>query len=159
MSVLKYANARLVKAHNPAPATHLELFDRRNKDRVRVGDVMEVTYYTTSAKTATTRFTGVLLGVKRRGEGTATSFTLRNIIQKTGVELRFPLSSPMLSKVGILVRVTDRKVFPKRRQAKLYSLRHNTHRFNIIIGYARQQLEEARRKRERSARAQVEAEA
>lgn len=117
--VLSYANKRLIASHRPPPPEHVKLFARSSgKDVIRPGDVLEVSSYTTSARTSTSRFAGVLIGVKRREEGTATSFTLRNIVARTGVEMRYPLASPMIAKITVLARILDRKVFPRRRSVR-----------------------------------------
>ena len=114
--MLSYANKRLIASHRPPPPEHVQLFARSSgKDAIRPGDVLEVSSYTTSAKTSRSRFAGVLIGVKRREEGTATSFTLRNVVDRTGVEMRYPLASPMIASITVLARVLDRKVFPRRR--------------------------------------------
>ena len=42
-------------------------------------------------------FTGVMIGNKKRGP--ATSFDLRNVVLRTGVEMRFMCSSPLIKEI------------------------------------------------------------
>ncbi|THH11537.1 hypothetical protein EW145_g596 [Phellinidium pouzarii] len=71
------------------------LFSRRHPKRLLPGSVIEA-----HSKQAPYKFTGVLLGVRRRGIDT--SFTLRNIVQRMGVEMQIFVNSPDLTKVAVV---------------------------------------------------------
>jgi len=42
-------------------------------------------------------FTGVMIGSRRKGP--ASSFDLRNVVLRTGVEMRFMCSSPLIKEI------------------------------------------------------------
>jgi large subunit ribosomal protein L19 len=54
------------------------------------------------AKTHSTSFSGVLMGVRRGG--VETSFILRNVINKLGVEMTFKVCSPLIKDIQIVKR-------------------------------------------------------
>lgn len=83
------------------------LFSRRSKQRLRTGSVVSVLSYTNTAKTGVSPFSGVLMRVRRRGVDTA--FTLRNIVQKTGVEMNFKVLSPMIKEIKVVRRAEGRQ--------------------------------------------------
>ncbi|KAF8639672.1 hypothetical protein AX17_000936 [Amanita inopinata Kibby_2008] len=68
------------------------LFSRHSPNRLLPGSIIAVT-----SEHAPTSFTGVLLAIRRRGLDT--SFTVRNIIQRTGVEMQFFAISPHLKDI------------------------------------------------------------
>jgi ribosomal protein L19 len=70
------------------------LFARRSPDALMPGSVISVETYTNAAKTHSSSFFGVLIAIRHRG--VETSFTLRNSVAKTGVEMRFKLESGMI---------------------------------------------------------------
>jgi ribosomal protein L19 len=79
--------------------------------------------WTNSSKYSTTTFSGVLLGVRRRG--TSTSFVVRNLVLKLGVEMRFNLYSPLLKDVRVISKAEVGKNnktggLRRVRRAKLY---------------------------------------
>lgn len=106
------------------PASRLSsLFARNFPTAIPVGSVIIVESWTSAAKTSTTSFAGVLMAIRRRG--TSTSFVVRNLIQKLGVEVRFSLYSPMLKDVRVIARAEGRKGVPgsglrRVKRAKLY---------------------------------------
>ena len=59
-------------------------------------------------------FEGVV--IRKRGEGTRASFTVRRISYGVGVERTFPLHSPRIDKIQVIKRATVRR-------SKLYYLR------------------------------------
>ncbi|CAG8745273.1 5715_t:CDS:1 [Acaulospora colombiana] len=84
----------------PPPSAHTLLstyFARRGKGRIRPGSVLTVTLtqppYT---------FSGVLMAVERKGPDS--NILLRNVVRKTGVEMRIPLASPTLTGVKLIQR-------------------------------------------------------
>ena len=100
-----------------------KFFSRRSPDRLLPGSIVTVT-----SEHVPNTFTGVLLAVRRRGIDT--SFTLRNIIQRTGVEMQFFVASPHLREVKMV------KQPPKGRmhKAKLYYLRDCPEKMSSIAG-------------------------
>ena len=104
-----------------------QLFAKHGKDKIKPGDVLLVESYTSmssienpsttssSSKSGVTSFAGICLCIRRRGIDT--SFALRNIILKVGVEQRFFINSPLIKSIQILSRG---KGF---RKAKLFYLR------------------------------------
>ncbi|KAJ1645063.1 hypothetical protein LPJ64_003322 [Coemansia asiatica] len=96
------------------------LFIRRAapKSRLCAGDVVFVeTQNSMSDPLATTSFTGVCIAIYRRGIDT--SFILRNVVQKVGVEMRFMAYSPLVKRIEILQKGEGF------RRAKLFYLREN----------------------------------
>lgn len=91
------------------------LFSRRHPDRLLPGSVLTVT-----TEHAPGIFSGVLISVRRRGPDT--SFVLRNVVQRTGVEMQFFVNSPHLKDIKIRQRAGERKG-TKQRRAKLFFLR------------------------------------
>ena len=76
-------------------------------------------------------FSGVLLSVRRRGMDT--SFTLRNVVNRTGVEMQFFLNSPHLKEIKILQRAGASATSPtKVRRAKLFYLRDSPDKMTAI---------------------------
>jgi len=93
-------------------------FARRHPDRLLPGSVLSI-----SLEHAPTTFSGVLLSIRRRGPDT--SFTLRNVIQRTGVEMQFFVNSPHVKDIKILQRAGGGggKEGRRQRRAKLFFLR------------------------------------
>ncbi|KAF8592538.1 RNA-binding domain-containing protein [Ramaria rubella] len=103
------------------------LFSRRHPDRLLPGSVVTVT-----STHAPTTFTGVLLAIRRRGP--ATSFLLRNVIQRTGVEMQFFVNSPHLKDIQVIQKAGGGggKEGKRMRRAKLYYLRHSPEKMSQI---------------------------
>lgn len=78
---------------------------------------------------APTTFTGVLLSIRRRGPDT--SFILRNIIQRTGVEMQFFVNSPHLKDVKLVQKPPKGRM----RRAKLFYLRDSPEQMSMIAGH------------------------
>ncbi|KAI5833484.1 hypothetical protein K523DRAFT_232770 [Schizophyllum commune Tattone D] len=115
--VMEYVKDTLPNARRKAVADRL--FGRNSPQRVPIGSVLTV-----QQEHAPTQFTGVLLDVRRRGP--ATSFLLRNIVQRTGVEVRFFVYSPHIKDIKINSRARGT------RRAKLYYLRDSPEKMNAI---------------------------
>ncbi|KAH7930298.1 RNA-binding domain-containing protein [Leucogyrophana mollusca] len=94
------------------------LFARRHPERLLPGSVLTVTL-----EHAPTTFSGVLLSIRRRGPDT--SFVLRNVIQRTGVEMQFYVNSPHVKDIKIVQRAGGGggKEGRRQRRAKLFFLR------------------------------------
>ncbi|KAG8910598.1 hypothetical protein FRC01_006242 [Tulasnella sp. 417] len=103
------------------------LFNRSHPDRLLPGSVLSVTM-----QHAPTNFSGVLIGVRYKGPDT--SFTLRNIIQRTGVEMTFMVCSPALKDIKVVHRAgggggrQGRRI----RRAKLFYLRDQPAKMTAI---------------------------
>ena len=72
-------------------------FSRRHPNRIRVGSVLTVTL-----EHPPHSFSGVLIAIKRKGADT--SILLRNIVQRTGVEMQFFLNSPAIKNIKVIQR-------------------------------------------------------
>jgi large subunit ribosomal protein L19 len=104
------------------------LFSRRHPQRLLPGSVLTVT-----SSQAPTTFTGVLLSMRRRGPDT--SFLLRNIIQRTGVETQFFVNSPHVQNIAVVQRAgggASGKEGKRMRRAKLFYLRDSPEKMSMI---------------------------
>ncbi|KAJ7591304.1 hypothetical protein C8J56DRAFT_1024889 [Mycena floridula] len=99
------------------------LFSRKSKDCLNVGSVVSVT-----TEHAPGIFTGILLAIRRRG--IATSFVVRNIVQRTGVEMQFFVNSPHLKSITVLKKPPGGRM----RRAKLYYLRDSPDKMSVMAG-------------------------
>lgn len=89
----------------PGPAAHELLsnyFARRGRARLLAGSVLTV-----KLSQPPYNFSGVLMGVNRKGPDS--SILLRNIVRKTGVEMRINLASPTLLGIKVIQRAGARK--------------------------------------------------
>lgn len=97
------------------------LFVRRAapKDKLSAGDVVfvETSNSLKDESKGVSTFTGVCIAIYRRGIDT--SFILRNVIQKVGVEMRFMAYSPLVRRIEVLQKGEGF------RRAKLFYLREN----------------------------------
>ena len=116
------------------------LFSRRSPECVPPGSIMMVESYLTPAKTSTTTFAGVLIAVRRAG--IATSFVLRTIAHKLGVEMNFSAYSPMIKDIRVIERADARKGergLLRTRQAKPYYMRRrDDRRVNSVANVVKQ---------------------
>ncbi|KAJ1663038.1 hypothetical protein IW140_005781 [Coemansia sp. RSA 1813] len=97
-----------------------KLFVRRAppKNRMCAGDVVVVESRNSMGESSgSTSFTGVCIAIYRRGIDT--SFILRNVVQKIGVEIRFMAYSPLVKRIEIVQKGAGF------RRAKLFYLREN----------------------------------
>lgn len=142
-SLLRTLNAHLTAQHPRGPE-FLRLFGRRDKQRLLPGSVLTVTSYSTAPTPAnpsppTTVFSGVLIALRRRHQGTDLSIRLRNLVGRTGVEMSFKVLSPLVKDIHVVARAEksgpptvakDGKEGPRRkpalraaRRAKMYFVR------------------------------------
>ncbi|PLW33776.1 hypothetical protein PCANC_16264 [Puccinia coronata f. sp. avenae] len=105
-------------------------FRKNHPDSVRPLSIIRVESYTNAARTTSNVFTGVLMAVRRRG--TETSFRLRTILERVGVEMKFSVFSPVIKNISVIKRAGDlagaingKPVIRKPRRAKLFYLRHH----------------------------------
>jgi large subunit ribosomal protein L19 len=105
------------------------IFSRSHRDRVRPGSVLTV-----NLTHAPTSFSGVLISVRRRGPDT--SFVLRNVVQRTGVEMQFFVNSPHVKEIVVVSRAGGRGDGKKKRKglnkAKLFYLRDSPDRMTVV---------------------------
>ncbi|KAK0231049.1 translation protein SH3-like domain-containing protein [Armillaria fumosa] len=99
------------------------LFSRRSPSQLKPGSILTVTM-----DHAPSIFTGVLLSIRRRGP--ATSIVLRNILQRTGVDMQIFVNSPHVKEIKV-VRQPPRG---RMRRAKLFYLRDAPDKMSMIAG-------------------------
>jgi large subunit ribosomal protein L19 len=99
------------------------LFNRNSPARLLPGSIVTVL-----SEQAPTSFTGVLLAIRRRGQDT--SFRVRNIIQRTGVEMQFFPNSPGLKEIKLIRKPPKGRM----RRAKLFYLRDSPEKMSMIAG-------------------------
>lgn len=87
------------------------LFDRKNPDGIKVGDVLRVIFKNGDP------FSGVCLNIRARGVDT--SFLLRNQLTKVGCEMWIKVHSPNVKGVEVVQKTPKRK-----RRARLYYMRY-----------------------------------
>ncbi|KAJ7228881.1 hypothetical protein GGX14DRAFT_554931 [Mycena pura] len=98
-------------------------FSRQSRNQLYPGSIITVT-----VDHAPMTFTGVLLAIRRRGPDT--SFVVRNIIQRTGVEMQFFVNSPHLKEIKLLQKPPKGRM----RRAKLYYLRDAPEKMSMLAG-------------------------
>ena len=109
------------------------LFSRTHPDCVRPGSVLTVTL-----AHAPTTFSGVLISIRRRGPDT--SFVLRNVVQRTGVEMQFFVNSPHVKEITVVSRAGSGNGKKKRegfKKAKLFYLRDSPERMTSVAAGVR----------------------
>lgn len=92
----------------------------------------------------------------RRGRG-AKTFTLRNVVHKTGVEMTFPLGGPQIKDISIILRADRSKykhdlegnlIYPRWPHNKAYGLDANqaawTERTSVALEVMRRQAQSDR---------------
>jgi ribosomal protein L19 len=111
--------AKNIKALDPH-GTRAALFDKNAKSCLPIGSVLEVEMWDDfPAKTTFKSFAGHIIAVRRRGMDT--SFRLRSIIQRLGVEQVFRLYSPTIKSIRIINRGALRG--KRYKKAKIYYTR------------------------------------
>lgn len=119
-----------VREHLPPPEKQQllsTLFSRHSPKRIMPGSVLTVTL-----NHAPTTFSGVVMSIRRRGPDT--SFVLRNIINRTGVEMQFFPASPHVKDIKVVLRTGSGggKAGRKARRAKLFYLRDSPDKMTAI---------------------------
>lgn len=99
------------------------LFWRHSPNQLRPGSIVTVTM-----EHAPQTFTGVLLAIRRRGPDT--SFVLRNVVQRTGVEMQIFVNSPHVKDIKVVRKPPKGRM----RRAKLYYLRDSPEKMGVIAG-------------------------
>jgi large subunit ribosomal protein L19 len=99
------------------------LFSRRSPSQLKVGSIITVLN-----EQAPTTFTGVLIAIRRRGPDS--SFTLRNILNRTGIEMQFFPNAPGVKEVKVIRSPPKGRM----RRAKLYYLRNSPEKMSMLAG-------------------------
>ncbi|KAF9153888.1 hypothetical protein BG015_002368 [Linnemannia schmuckeri] len=107
-----------------------KLFNKSHPDCLRPGDVVLVETLNSMSADKTSTFVGVLIAMDRRG--LHSNFTVRNVVLKVGVEMKYMLYSPMIKSVRIMKRGEGF------RRAKLFYLRDNPGRAFRLEGLVKQ---------------------
>jgi large subunit ribosomal protein L19 len=88
---------------------------KKDLPQVHVGDTVNVSFRIVEGdKERTQVFQGVVIA--KKGRGINMMMTVRKIVDEVGIERKFPINSPMVSKIEIVRRGDSRR-------AKLYYLR------------------------------------
>ena len=162
-SLLRTLNLHLTALH-PTAKQYTELFSRNHENRLFPGSVLTVSSYLSvptpaNPNPSTTAFSGVLIASRRRHAGRDTSFRLRNLIGRTGVEVAYKLFSPLIAEIKVVARAktsgarildasgseVGRKAPELRaqRRAKLYWMRDQPGRMVAVSGIIKQAKEKA----------------
>lgn len=99
------------------------LFSRQSPSHLQVGSIVTVLNEQTP-----TSFTGVLIAIRRRGPDS--SFTLRNILNRTGIEVQFFPNAPGVKEVKVIRPPPKGRM----RRAKLYYLRDAPDKMSMLAG-------------------------
>ncbi|KAF8076159.1 translation protein SH3-like domain-containing protein [Lyophyllum atratum] len=120
------ASCKHLQKSIPTPAKQemfRTLFSRHSPNQILPGSILQLTL-----EHAPATFTGVLMGIRRRGLDT--SILLRNIIQRTGVEMQFFVNSPHVKDIKVLQKPPGGRM----RRAKLFYLRDSPEKMSMIAG-------------------------
>lgn len=109
-SLLTTLNTHL-NTQTPNGVLHSTLFSRRHPERLLPGSVVTISTYSTPPTPAnptpsSSSFSGVLIALRRRHAGRDTSLRLRNLVGRTGVEVSYKVSSPMIKEIKVVSRAT-----------------------------------------------------
>lgn len=104
--------------------------------RLKPGSVLSVASYTDPTRTSSTIFSGVLLGIARKGLDT--SFTLRNIVNRTGLEMKYKVYSPMIKKIEVIKSADGKSGLKLMKRAKVNYLRDRPGVMNQIATAVKQ---------------------
>ncbi|KAL2918572.1 structural constituent of ribosome [Polyrhizophydium stewartii] len=77
-----------------------QLITRGSPQAIPTGSVVMIEYVNSRSKARKQYFAGVLMEIRRKG--IMSSLVLRNFVMGTGVEMLFPLYSPMIQKIRML---------------------------------------------------------
>jgi len=103
-----------------------EFFSRKSPNRIYPGSIVNATL-----EHAPFQFTGVVLSIRRRGPDT--SLVLRNVVQRTGVEMQIYPNSPHVKALKV-VRPPPKG---RMRRAKLFYLRDSPEKMSALAGSSR----------------------
>ncbi|KAK0537236.1 hypothetical protein OC842_001693 [Tilletia horrida] len=135
--------------------TRTALVDRQSVEQLPPGSVLTIETWTSTAQRGSSSFSGVLIGIRRRG--LATSLVLRTLVaNKLGVEMRYSLYSPLIKQIKIVARAEASKRqqgLRRTRRAKLYYLRRDDRRLNAVASMVKAQRQAEELAQERAAAA------
>ncbi|KAG0336312.1 hypothetical protein BG004_008110 [Podila humilis] len=94
-----------------------KLFSKSSPECLRPGDVVLVETLNSMSTDKTSSFVGVLIAMDRRA--LHSNFTVRNVVLKVGVEMKYMLYSPLIKSIRVMKRGEGF------RRAKLFYLRDN----------------------------------
>ena len=103
--------------------TRQAMLDRSQPDHLAPGCVVQVQMISSKTSKRRTAFTGTCIAVRRNGIGS--NFVLRNTVLDEGVEITFPLYSPLITSIRVLKR-------ERVRRAKLYYLKGNQEKDVVV---------------------------
>lgn len=120
-----------IKKTLPSPEAQARLdtlFNKHHPDHLQPGSVLTVT--TTNSSPST--FSGVLIAIRHKGPDS--SFTLRNVVQRTGVEMTYFVASPAVKDITVVHRAGQGggKQGRRMRRAKLFYLRDQPAKMTAI---------------------------
>lgn len=98
-----------------------DLFGKHSPNRLYTGSILSVTLEHSPGT-----FTGVLLSIRRRGPDT--SFVVRNVIQRTGVEMQLFANSPHVKEIKLLRKPPGGRM----KRAKLFYLRDSPEKMSAL---------------------------
>jgi large subunit ribosomal protein L19 len=102
---------------------------RQGPDRILPGSILTV-----HSSESPTVFSGVVISIRRRGPDT--SFVLRNIVQRTGVEVQYFVNSPHVQKIDVVRRGPPAKRGRQRtRRAKMFYIRHSAEKMSTMASH------------------------
>lgn len=136
------------------------LFKNKAPTQIPIGSILSVDMWNNAtAKQSFTTISGVLMAVHRRGA--STTFRLRTLVEKLGVEQVIPLFSPALKDIHVVKRalgpkstIEERRAlaqtpFRRFRRAKLYMIRKDErwikHVPNLVKADRLQRLQESQK--------------
>lgn len=96
--------------------TRRNLISKHNEERIKAGDIVRIIY--DRSKSDYDDFIGYVLSVDRKKLVQDASLLLRNFVNKTAVEMRIPLFSPLIERIDLIRRADS-----KRRRNKHYYIR------------------------------------
>lgn len=104
-----------------------DLFSRHSPNCIQPGSVLRVTM-----NYAPNVFSGVVLSIRRRGPDT--SFVLRNVVNRTGVEMQFFPASPHITDIQVIRKEGSGggRAGRRARRAKLFYLRDSPEKMTNI---------------------------
>ncbi|KAJ3080189.1 hypothetical protein HK102_003233 [Quaeritorhiza haematococci] len=77
-----------------------KLFSSSSPDSVPLGSILLVEQVSSRTQPRVQTFAGVLVSIRRKG--VSSNFTLRNYVLGTGIEMMFPVFSPMITRIRVL---------------------------------------------------------
>ncbi len=111
---------------------HIDKYTTNNKDfNFNTGDVLSIKVIHSKTKKRKQNLIGIC--ISKRNRGINSSFSIRSLVDKEGVEHTFPLYSPLVTQIQTLYlkNIKDKHLF---RASKLYYLRKYPNDVSFTIG-------------------------